>query len=623
MQPVSSSRVQIRLCLDKLLTSQTFGHADRLREFLRFIVEEAVSDESSSLKETVIGVTVFGRSPGYDPKLDNIVRTSARRVRLKLEEYYATEGAADPVRIELQKGSYLPLFHPRDAGVGSDEPALIIPEAAPSVEIPSASRRHWSYTKAVFYAIAAACFLGIALFMLLRVRRQEGLAWHSTPFTISSGYQNFPDFSPDGKRVAFTWAGPDGGPRQVYVQAVGSFTPKRLTDSASEAIRPAWSPDGQQIAYLQLGTAGRKNIYRIAPDGGKRHKLTSLTGSDPWLCNEARLSWSPTGKELASVAENELDGTCGVVLIDIASGTRRWLTHPSAGQLADLEPAFSPDGKSVAFLRQSSASIGDIFLVPATGGEPRRLSFDNREVRGFSWSGVNGFVVSSRRKGNFLNLWRIPLGTGTPVSLTDGPLNLGFPSVSAAGDGIAYVAYRDDSNIWRFDGHSNRSWIESSGSESSACYSPDGRRIAFVSDRAGNLDLWIADADGRNPVRITNFSMSPVGSPAWSPDSRRLAFDLRVAGQSHIYQVEAGPGHPSRRLTTGSRMRPSLAGPLTEASCISLLGNRACGTSIESRRLEGKRPKLHGMEGSGRSPRSTAASSTSPRTPRRGFGDYP
>jgi Tol biopolymer transport system component len=442
------------------------------------------------------------------------------------------------------------LFHTNDAGPGSDEPALIIPDAASPVELLAAPETKPIHTKLLLCVIAAACVLGIIFFILSRSRRPDSLAWHSVPFTISSGYQSFPDFSPDGKRVAFTWAGPDDGPRQVYLQTVGSFTPKRLTDTASEAIRPAWSPDGRQIAYLQMGAPGRKDIYTIAPDGGVRRKLASLKGSDPWLCNEARLSWSPTGKVLASVEENELDRTCGVVLIDLASGSRRWLTHSSPGRLADLEPAFSPDGKSVAFLRQSSASIGDIFVVPVSGGEPRRLTFDNREVRGFGWSRGGGLIVSSRRKGNFLNLWRMPLGTGTPVSLTESPLNLGFPSVSAAGDRLAYVAYRDDSNIWRFDGSSNRSWIESSGTDSSACYSPDGRKIAFVSDRAGNLDLWIADADGRNPARITDYSIFPVGSPAWSPDCRRLAFDLRVAGQSHIYMVEAEPGHQPRRLTT-------------------------------------------------------------------------
>jgi hypothetical protein len=86
----------------------------RLVQLLEFVVEAAINGEAAHLKETVIGVFVFGRSPDYDPKVDTIVRSQAWRLRAKLRQYYASEGVADPVIIDLPVGHYVPVFHGRE-----------------------------------------------------------------------------------------------------------------------------------------------------------------------------------------------------------------------------------------------------------------------------------------------------------------------------------------------------------------------------------------------------------------------------------------------------------------------------------------------------------------------------
>jgi len=91
----------------------------RLAQFLNFVVEATLKGEASHLKETTIGVFVFGRQPDYNPKVDTIVRSQAWRLRAKLKEYYASEGAKDPIIIALPVGSYVPVFRVRD-----DEPRL-------------------------------------------------------------------------------------------------------------------------------------------------------------------------------------------------------------------------------------------------------------------------------------------------------------------------------------------------------------------------------------------------------------------------------------------------------------------------------------------------------------------
>ena len=98
----------IRESLTKVLTSPEFQNSDRLCRFLRFIVEARLRGEQDQVKEYLIGKEVFDRDSNYDPRLDPIVRVEARRLRKKLDAYYAGPGAVDPVRFELPKGAYIP-----------------------------------------------------------------------------------------------------------------------------------------------------------------------------------------------------------------------------------------------------------------------------------------------------------------------------------------------------------------------------------------------------------------------------------------------------------------------------------------------------------------------------------
>src|SRR5919112_982924 len=91
---------RIRAALDSVLASPEFRSAARMADLLRYLVEAALSGRASELKEVVIGSELFGREPGYDPKVDPIVRKEVRRLRLKLAEYYSGTGAADPVTFD-------------------------------------------------------------------------------------------------------------------------------------------------------------------------------------------------------------------------------------------------------------------------------------------------------------------------------------------------------------------------------------------------------------------------------------------------------------------------------------------------------------------------------------------
>src|SRR6516162_6900308 len=96
--------------LERVLSSACFARSEGLSKLLRFLVERQIEGRASELKESLIGVEVYGRKPDYDPKIDSTVRSEVARLRARLATYYANEGRADPLVIELPKGGYVPRF---------------------------------------------------------------------------------------------------------------------------------------------------------------------------------------------------------------------------------------------------------------------------------------------------------------------------------------------------------------------------------------------------------------------------------------------------------------------------------------------------------------------------------
>jgi adenylate cyclase len=115
MHSIEISDRSVRDELEKILSSTGFARSERLSKFLRFVVEEELRGKAAELKESLVGIEVFGRKPGYDPRQDSVVRTEAAKLRARLFQYYASEGAADPVVIELPKGGYTAVFRQSEA----------------------------------------------------------------------------------------------------------------------------------------------------------------------------------------------------------------------------------------------------------------------------------------------------------------------------------------------------------------------------------------------------------------------------------------------------------------------------------------------------------------------------
>jgi len=124
-----------------------------------------------------------------------------------------------------------------------------------------------------------------------------------------------------------------------------------------------------------------------------------------------------------------------------------------------------------------------------------------------------------------------------------------MPAISRQGR-VVYMQSAERANIWRLElGGSHRVDnlpMNSSRLDHVPQYSPDGKRIAFASNRSGSDEIWLCDADGSNTVKLTSFGGAYVAEPAWSPDGRRIAFGARPQGVPYIYTVSAGGGKPER-----------------------------------------------------------------------------
>jgi Tol biopolymer transport system component len=270
---------------------------------------------------------------------------------------------------------------------------------------------------------------------------------------------------------------PDGTHRRRLTDAA-----PRQTDAAGAAM-PAWTRDGKRLAYTFRPTdQGRSDVYVMGADGGNRHSVTSGEGVD------TQPAWSPDGMRIALA---RFGAQRGIIVIPADGGTARRITH-TAGAVFDATPAWSPDGTTIAFTR----------IVVKTDAEHQQEAI---------------YVTAASRP--------------SAKKLIDGG---GAPAWSPDGTRIAYTSIRDRNGRTCFeecttsgelyvanaDGSNAKRLTRSKADDQMPTWSPDGRSIAFVSDRSDTKrhdnEIWVVRADGSGLRRITHDAAWNL-DPAWRP----------------------------------------------------------------------------------------------------------
>lgn len=198
------------------------------------------------------------------------------------------------------------------------------------------------------------------------------------------------------------------------------------------------------------------------------------------------------------------------------------------------------------------------------GGEEEQKTENQIRVRGLTWDVDGEHIVYSGYANGTYSIWRLNTRSGARSWLPI-PGEWAFdPSIASESGTLVYVDNWFEKNIWRVrlgessqTSQSYEALITSTRWDSEPQYSPDGTRIAFTSSRAGTLEIWLVDADGRNPMRFTQFGGPFVGNPRWSPDGRTLAFFANTDGFASVFSMNVEGGQPRRLTVPASNALPA------------------------------------------------------------------
>jgi Tol biopolymer transport system component/tRNA A-37 threonylcarbamoyl transferase component Bud32 len=384
------------------------------------------------------------------------------------------------------------------------------------------------------------------------------------PLTSYPGLEIQPSFSPDGNDVVFAWNGEKEDNYDIYRKLIGPDEPLRLTHDPLDEFSPAWSPDGRYVAFLRGPHEGPFGVYLIPALGGPERRVAEVSGGGDWEVQESGIAWTVDshGLVLWEAPEGE---AAGLFLLSLDVGSKRRLTSPprSPGKAwaGEWDPALSPDGRKLAFVRGASYEA-DVYVTNldthvAVTGTPERLSSEQSQTASPVWLDSRSLLFSLGNRFAERRLSRLILDSGLPSPGLPLPVGTDATNLaySARSHRLVFSRNQRDTNIYRvglrgpgqIDGE-YRPFIASTRFDYHASYSPAGDQVVFESTRSGSQEIWVASADGSSPRQITSMGGPLTSNPSWSPDGRQILFDSMRQGVRDLYAVNVQGGAP-RPLT--------------------------------------------------------------------------
>ncbi len=480
--------------------------------------------------------------------------------------------------------SALPEVVPNGANADALADAQEAPVAEPQPEptAPTSSPRSGGIRTAAFAAVACMVVLAVFAGFAWRGSRsmqsgaasklpQDTTAAASTvplPFALVAAQPTpeiQPSLSPDGNLVAYAMAGGGQGEGSaIHVQAAEAVPPSKLTEppAGRSDIAPRWSPNGREIAFMRMGE-NACDLLSIPASGG----VPRTVGRCPNL-PMPQYDWLPDGSGFIAGTTGEKQQGARISTLDLRTGLWTPIRYEAAAGDVDLDPRVSPDGRWVVFRRNISNS--DFWRMPLAGGKPERLTNLRTNIHGWDWM-PDGKGLVFARLGEQLHLSSLDLASGEvkPLGIQDAM----WVDVAARAPIVTFTVVSGQTGIYRRpnpvrdpDGRAERLFA-SSGSDLLPAISPDGRRIAFYSDRTRSARLWLADMGDPRSVRMVD-GLLPVQRhpPRWLEDGKTLLVlgypaDAPDAGVA-VYSVDVASGrHAKLELPAGTS--PLIADPMS------------------------------------------------------------
>lgn len=349
----------VRRALGAIVASETFARSERLRSFLSYIVEAELSGKAGLLKGYSIGIDVFGRSPGFDAGNDPLVRVQAGKLRKLLEHYYETEGTADPVRIRVPLGSYVPEYLLYEKAVARPAP----PHASQAIGQKAKIRRPW---------IPAPVSSPLALFSLLPLLFLAPSVYPETTNAAIAKAQFA--LATQGKlagratilpqlHVLQCW--PAGGDCNTLAEAISKSAGYHRTvhvmesretgapDPLSYSVRIENRPDGRGVYARLIHDRSGKTVYA-------RHFSRQQLRSEAGITYEAVAFAARAFTANGSLYRHALQAGTASDIMECLSQERR-----------DATRGLPQDGRASACTTRTPATLADSGTAGADGPRPR------------------------------------------------------------------------------------------------------------------------------------------------------------------------------------------------------------------------------------------------------------
>ena len=405
----------------------------------------------------------------------------------------------------------------------------------------------------------------VAVLFVIGVRwKGSGSALRTTlsQVTFAEGIEEYPAWSPDGKALIYT--GEVGTVRKIFRKDLASGQDSQLTHGDSDELQPTWSPDGKQVAFVRARQPGVKlqpgDVFGMFQDGDV-WVFDLASGEESKLVENAfNPAYSSDGQRIA--VDASWAGPRRIWLLDRQGHNPQQVTTDTSEEVDHLAPAWSPDGRKIVFQNLVRTKF-DIRVVSLDSKQMNWITNDFRINIRPSWSPSGRFIYFSSDRSGGINIWRALVkadGTvnGSLQQVTTGAGQDVEVAVAPDGKRLAYATLRQNADIWRLpvspqtglaDG-TPEVVISTTREDSRGAWSPDGKMIAFNSDRAGDMNVWLFTLADSSTRQLTTGHGGDF-QPNWSPDEKRIAFFSSRSGSPNIWEAEIANG-TLRRLTSNS-----------------------------------------------------------------------
>ncbi len=522
----------MRRQLEAVLASPSFRTAERSKKLLRFVVEQTLAGKADELKDYTIGAEALGRGKAFDPRTDAIARVEVSRLRGRLDQYYATDGATDRFRFVLPRGSYVPLIEKTEPAAPADEVSISGPQVR--------ARGSWLWT--AILCLGCSVIVGAVTFVYLSTSIPASPA--HPPVLVDMELLPEGEFAnvvgtqlslaPDGSSIVFVARTPGGGSELQLRRLEGSGN-VRLPGTEG-ARGPFFSPDSEWVSFWSTG----------------KLKKIALTGGSPiTICDAPDLLGGSWGED-------------GYIVATLTTEAKLWRVPAGGGKpvpildatpriLRFLWPQVLPGARAVLFSNFAlNPDAGSIEVLTLAEGK-RRTLVQNAMFGRYLPSGHLVYINQGSLYALRFDLEKLQI-LGSPVlvaSEVEFSPTFGYAQYDVSRNGTLVFRRRSAAgqfslNLAPPSGDPRRISEVPPGYWIWPKISPNGRHAAVDRMESGERKIWMVDL--ANKTAPVPFTPPGTGSAVWLPDGAALVFQ---GDRTIDWAPNTTPAKPRTLLSAG------------------------------------------------------------------------